>query len=535
MAGAIVCAGDSNTFGIGAATGRSYPDQLQELLRAAGDARRVVNLGVAGFGSRQIVDRLESAVQGAPPACVVFLGGFNDTTRAAELLKVRSSDLPLRERLVAAALQLRIVRVARATWHLSKGDLARREFGGADPTELPLSASVPRERWGAEFARARAAGSGELGDWLQTFWLAQIPERMRVAFDALRAQPDFDAAKKLLRYPVEAVEWELAWLESGEARPLPEFHAGPEADAFARYAQGCRDLAEGRLEAARRRFTSDDRIDDGPWGRCLHRTEAAWALLMGRDWDAAGRELAAALAASRSISPHVALPALLGATALAHVLGADPAARLADFTKGVEDAPGEWRDMYGWDDDPVGREWMAVAEFADAVKGGTAAERETALARAHGKHPKPRTRPLRWVLAHSAATLDAVRAGLEIEPCRVAWMGICPILFREIGSVEFAALTAVQHDRLERLAKEHGFSVVVLTYLVDDVAFVNERLRSVAAEKGWPLADVHARLALPDLYADDRRTYFSADRAHPNEAGYALEARAVFDALRAAR
>jgi len=37
---------------------------------------------------------------------------------------------------------------------------------------------------------------------------------------------------------------------------------------------------------------------------------------------------------------------------------------------------------------------------------------------------------------------------------------------------------------------------------------------------------------LSDLYADERRTWFSPDRSHPNEAGYALEARAVFDALR---
>jgi lysophospholipase L1-like esterase len=139
------------------------------------------------------------------------------------------------------------------------------------------------------------------------------------------------------------------------------------------------------------------------------------------------------------------------------------------------------------------------------------------------------------VIAHPGTTLDELRAGLELEPVRVAWMGICPILFRLVGSEEFARNVAREHDRLERIAKERGFRVVVLTYLADDVAFINERLRTVAAEKRWALADVHARLALPDLYADDRRTYFSPDCCHPNEAGYALEARAVFDALRAAR
>ena len=139
------------------------------------------------------------------------------------------------------------------------------------------------------------------------------------------------------------------------------------------------------------------------------------------------------------------------------------------------------------------------------------------------------------MLAHPGATLEELRAGLELEPCRVAWMGVCPILFRVVGGEEFARIVAPEHDRLARLAQEHGFRVVVLTYLADDNAFVNERLRTVAMEKRWALADVHARLALSDLYADERRTWFSPDRSHPNEAGYALEARAVFDALRAAR
>jgi lysophospholipase L1-like esterase len=530
----IVCIGDSNTFGIGAPAGRSYPDQLQELLAAAGDPRRVANLGVPGFCTRQIVDRLEETCRGSPPACVVFLGGFNDMNRAADLLRADSEEPSLGQRIGAAFLHLRTVRVARAAWSVVRGDRAHREYGGADATALPPAAGVPRERWAAEFARARAAGPAALGDWLQMLWRTQDPAWMRAAFDALRARPDFDATKRLFRYPVDEVEWELAWLGGAPLPPLAPHPESREADAYARYAAACGDLAGGRLDAARRRFSSEDRIDNGPWGRCLQRTLAAWALLMERDWRAADRELAAALADSRDLSPQVALPALLGATALAHVLSEDPAARLADSASRAGRPANEWRDRGWWDDDPIGREWMAVAEFADAVKGGTAAEREATLARARKRFQEPRTKPLRWVLAHPGATLDELRAGLELEPCRVAWMGVCPILFRMVGGEEFARIVAPEHDRLERSAREHGFRVVVLTYLADDNAFVNERLRTVAAEKRWALADVHARLALSDVYADDRRTHFSPDRSHPNEAGYALEARAVFDALRAA-
>ena len=529
----IVCIGDSNTFGIGAPAGRSYPDQLQELLAAAGDPRRVANLGVPGFNTRQIVDRLEESCRGSPPACVVFLGGFNDMSRAAALLRTDAAEPSPGQRIGAALLHLRTVRVARAAWSVVRGDRAHREFGGADATDLPPAAGVPRERWNAEFARARAAGPAALGDWLQMLWRTQDPAWMRAAYDATRARPDFDATKRLFRYPVDEVEWELAWLEDAPLPPLPRRPESRDADAYARHAAACADLAEGRLDAARRHFTSAERIDDGPWGRCLQRTLAAWALLLERDWRAADRELAAALADSRDLSPQLALPALLGATGLAHVLSEEPATRLADSASCAGRPVNEWRDRWWWDDDPVGREWMAVAEFADAVKGGTAEERAAALARAHQRFRTPRTKPLRWVLAHPGATLDELRAGLDLEPCRVAWMGVCPILFRLVGGEEFARIVAPEHDRLERIAQEHGFRVVVLTYLAD-AAFINARLRTVAAEKRWALADVHARLALPDLYANEGHTYFSADGAHPNEAGYALEARAVFDALRAA-
>jgi hypothetical protein len=466
----------------------------------------------------------------------VFLGVFNDMNRATDLLRTGAAEPSLGERIGAALLHLRTVRVARAAWSVVRGHRAQREFGGADATDLPPAAGVSRDRWEQEFARARAAGPAALGDWLQMLWRTQDPAWMRAAFDAMRARPEFEATKRLFRYPVDAVEWELAWLEGAPLPPLPPHSESREADAYARHAAACGDLAAGRLDAARRHFTSDeDRIDDGPWGRCLHRTLAAWALLMEREWRAADRELADALAASRDLSPHVALPALLGATGLAHVLSEDPAARLADSASVAGRPANEWRDRGWWDDDPIGREWMAVAEFADAVKGGVAAEREATLARARARFRAPRSKPLRWVLAHPGATLGELRAGLDLEPCRVAWMGVCPILFRVVGGEEFARIVAPEHDRLERIAQEHGFRVVVLTYLADDNAFVNERLRTVAAEKRWALADVHARVALPDLYADDRRTHFSADRSHPNEAGYALEARAVFDALHTVR
>jgi lysophospholipase L1-like esterase len=526
----ILCVGDSNTYGIGAPPGSSYPDQLQELLAAAGDGRRVANLGVAGFGSRQIVDRLGAALAGGHPSAVLFLGGFNDVTRSTDLLAIGRPALErsFLRRVADAIGSTRTARVAAAAWRLATHDLAHVEFGGASATALPVAAAVPREKWDAEFARARVADSAALADWLQMFWRTQIPERMRTAFDALRARPDFARVAALFHYSLAEVEWELRWLESGEAGALPDARGNDEKARFARYASACRELAGGRIDAARRALDEGPPLNDLPWGRVAAQVEVAWATLLERRFGDAQRELSAALAASCSISPRIAETALLGASLLSHLLASDGARRA--------DAPGydakRWEDLYWYDDDPVGREWMAAAELVDAAKGGGAAERAAALARARKRFAEVRTRPLRWLLARPAATFAEIRDGIELEPCRFAWMGICPILFRSVGEAEFTALTAVEHDRLDLLARERGFKVVVLTYLADDTRMINERLRTVAAEKHWTLADVHAAHPLSEIYADDRRRYFSDDRAHPNAAGYALEAKAAFEALR---
>jgi len=60
-----------------------------------------------------------------------------------------------------------------------------------------------------------------------------------------------------------------------------------------------------------------------------------------------------------------------------------------------------------------------------------------------------------------------------------------------------------------------------------------ERLRRLAAEREWPLVDLERRWTRPVLAADDKSRYFIPDRAHPNEAGYGLVARAVFEVMSA--
>jgi len=528
--GALVCIGDSHTFGIGAPSGRSYPDQLQELLRAAGDPRTVTNLGVAGFTSRQAIDRLEEALATIHPSCVLFRGGMNDAMHAPLGVGQLRSEPTVADRVGAALASLRTFRVLQAAWRIASGDLAHFDAGGADERPLPVADSVPYKQWDAEYARARAAGAAALGEWLQLFWRVQDPQRLRSAFDDFRASAGFAEVQGCLRYPLPLVEWELRWLESAAAPsgPLPE--GGGEPGDFANHATACGRLADGALDEARRLLATKPPIGSGPHGRLFQSLHLAWSRLLERDWARAESELGAVLESSLAISPDVAVPHLLGAISLAHLLRPEPEARLADVL-GPRRELWQRRKETTWV--PLGREWMACAELIDAIKGGASAQQRAPLvADARRRFAAPLTRPLRWLLDHADATLDAVRAELELEPCRVAWLGTCNMLFRAAGEREFQVMIEAQHERLVRLARDHHFSIVALTYIVDDMKFINDGLRKAAADRGWPLVDLHVSRTLEDLYADDRKRYLSPDRAHPNAAGYALEAQAAFELLR---
>lgn len=61
----IVCAGNSVTYGTGAATGSlgAYPQQLQDLLRDTYGLYEVINVGVGGATTQDVIDAFDSTVQ----------------------------------------------------------------------------------------------------------------------------------------------------------------------------------------------------------------------------------------------------------------------------------------------------------------------------------------------------------------------------------------------------------------------------------------------------------------------------------------
>jgi acyl-CoA thioesterase I len=76
----IAAFGDSLSAGFGVAPGKSYPDDVQRLLDAAGYRYRVVNLGVSGDTTTDGLERLP-AVLAIHPAIVILEFGGNDGLR----------------------------------------------------------------------------------------------------------------------------------------------------------------------------------------------------------------------------------------------------------------------------------------------------------------------------------------------------------------------------------------------------------------------------------------------------------------------
>ncbi len=76
----VAAFGDSISAGFGVEPGKSYPDDLQRLIDAAGYQFRIVNLGVSGDTTADGVERLQSVIA-VHPAVVILEFGGNDGLR----------------------------------------------------------------------------------------------------------------------------------------------------------------------------------------------------------------------------------------------------------------------------------------------------------------------------------------------------------------------------------------------------------------------------------------------------------------------
>jgi acyl-CoA thioesterase I len=101
----IAAFGDSLSAGFGVEPGKSFPDDLQRLLDAAGYRYRVMNLGVSGDTTTDGVERL-AAVLAIHPAIVILEFGGNDGLRGLPVVSAQKNLAAMVEALQNARVQI---------------------------------------------------------------------------------------------------------------------------------------------------------------------------------------------------------------------------------------------------------------------------------------------------------------------------------------------------------------------------------------------------------------------------------------------
>jgi acyl-CoA thioesterase-1 len=101
----IVAFGDSLTAGFGVPPGKSYPDDLQRLLDAAGYRYRVVNLGVSGDTTSDGVQRLPDVLDAKPEIVILEFGG-NDGLRGLPVSSSRANQIRMIQTIQGAGIRI---------------------------------------------------------------------------------------------------------------------------------------------------------------------------------------------------------------------------------------------------------------------------------------------------------------------------------------------------------------------------------------------------------------------------------------------
>jgi len=110
----VLCVGDSHTFGAGVPAAESYPAHLQVLLDQRAPGRfSVINLGVPGMNTGQVLERLPLQLARFQPDMVIAWAGVNNAWNPSR----RARRAGLGETIEAQALRSRLYRLVRVTLH----------------------------------------------------------------------------------------------------------------------------------------------------------------------------------------------------------------------------------------------------------------------------------------------------------------------------------------------------------------------------------------------------------------------------------
>jgi lysophospholipase L1-like esterase len=130
----ILCVGDSHTYGAGVRPAEAYPDHLERLLDEQAPGRySVVNVGVPGMNTAQVLDRLPDQVRQYRPDMILAWVGINNSSNRARARVAPGGFLAWLDWLAG---HLRTYRLARVWLNDRRLDRDRTAYAGGRVWEI---------------------------------------------------------------------------------------------------------------------------------------------------------------------------------------------------------------------------------------------------------------------------------------------------------------------------------------------------------------------------------------------------------------
>ncbi len=102
----VVALGASATAGYGLSPSDSFPAQLQAMLQAKGSSTRVINAGVSGETTAQILARVSSSVPEGTRIVILSIFMINDSTHGVSSAQHSANVASIRQRLAARHIRV---------------------------------------------------------------------------------------------------------------------------------------------------------------------------------------------------------------------------------------------------------------------------------------------------------------------------------------------------------------------------------------------------------------------------------------------
>ena len=102
----IVALGASATAGYGLPSSESFPSQLEAMLQARGSATRVINAGVSGETTAQILARTNSSLPAGTKIVILSIFMLNDRTHGVSPAQHQANIAAIRGQLAARGIRI---------------------------------------------------------------------------------------------------------------------------------------------------------------------------------------------------------------------------------------------------------------------------------------------------------------------------------------------------------------------------------------------------------------------------------------------